>query len=122
MKPRTLAGLAMMFASFAFYGAGGMVISSAIDMQEREARQRAETDRQCLDLLRALPSSSVADVDGVATVVIRDVMDPRRALSDGTLAQAMCPGRKLTEVCLGDGCQGGVAGESVVLRLKLERN
>lgn len=117
MKARTAMGIAMILGSFAFYAGGGVIISSTLDMKARQERQKAETDRQCVELVNTLPNVNVAQVDGDLTAVIRDVVDPRKALSDATVAAMMCPGKKLAEVCLGDKCQG--ANDSVALRFKL---
>ena len=117
MKARTAMGIVMMLASTAFFAAGGLVISETIDMKNREERQAKEVDAQCIRLLNTLPNASVAEADGAAVVVMRDVSEPRKALSDATVAAMMCPGRKLEEVCLGDKCTG--AQGTVALRFKL---
>lgn len=117
MKARTAMGIVMMLSSFAFFAGGGMVISATIDMSEREKRQAADVDAQCIKLLNTLPSASVTETGGEATVVMRDIIDPRKALSDATVAAMMCPARTLEEVCLGDKCAG--AQGSVALRFKL---
>jgi len=117
MKARTAVGIVMMLASLPFYAGGGMLISATIDMKERQARQQAAVDEQCVKLLNTLPNASVANVEGAAVVVMRDVTDPRKALTDATVAALMCPGRTLEEVCLGDKCQG--AQDTVALRFKL---
>lgn len=118
MKPRTAIGIVMMLSSTAFFAGGAYIIGSTLDMQERQARQEAETDRQCIDLLKTLPSAAVTEAGKDVTVVMRNVIDPRKALSDATVAAMMCPGRTLAEVCLGDKCQG--SQDSVALRFKLE--
>ena len=118
MKPRTAMGIAMMVTSLAFFGAGAFVIKETVDMKEREARQWAETERQCAQLLNTLPSVSVAQSGKDTTVTMADVTDPRKALSDATVAAMMCPGKQLAEVCLGDRCAG--AQNKVILRFKLK--
>lgn len=117
MKLRTAMGIAMMLSSIAFFVGGGMVISATIDMKERQERQAREADEQCIRLLGTLPGASVAQTGDAAVVVVRDVADPRKALTDATVAAMMCPGRTLEEVCLGDKCAG--AQGTVTLRFKL---
>lgn len=118
MKPRTAMGIAMMVMSLAFFGGGGFIVVETVDMKEREARQKAETDRQCLQLLNTLPSVTVAGASDDVSVTMGNVTDPRKALSDATVAAMMCPGKRLTEVCLGDRCAG--AQGKVILRFKLQ--
>lgn len=118
MKPRTAMGVAMMTVSLAFFAGGAFVVKETVDMKEREARQWAETDRQCLQLLNTLPSVAVAPSGKDVTVTMGDVADPRKALSDATVAAMMCPGKQLSEVCLGDKCVG--AQGKVILRFKLK--
>lgn len=118
MKARTAIGVVMMLSSTVFFAGGGYIIVSALDMHEREAREKAATDSQCVDLINTLPSVTVTQTGGDLQAVMRDVKDPRKALSDATVAAMMCPGRKLVEVCLGDKCAG--ATDSTVLSFKLE--
>lgn len=117
MKPRTAMGILMMLSSLAFFAGGGFIIASTVDMKEREARQREETDRQCVQLLGTLPNVTVTQSGVDLTAVMRDVTDPRRAMTDATVAAMMCPGKRLTETCLGDLCEG--AEGKVILRFKL---
>jgi hypothetical protein len=120
MKPRTAAGLGLMFASFALFGGGGVLIAKAIDQDERATRQREAADQQCRTLIAGV--GTVSELPGGALEVkVPGVPDPRKALSDVTASLVMCPERTLTKVCVGDGCEGGQPGQ-VALSFTLQKS
>lgn len=116
MKAKTAAGLGMLLSSVLLFGAAGYVVNDTVDMQARQSRQHDETDLQCLRLLKTIPNAEVPSINDM-TVIIRNVIDPRRAMTDASVAVLMCPGRKMTEMCLGDKCQG--SQDQVILRFKM---
>jgi hypothetical protein len=118
MKSRTLSGLALMTAAFAFIGAGTYVLFSAMDMQQINTRRNAETSRQCTEKLAEIAKAANGTVSqkGLDTVMIlKDFGDPRMALSAADTAIMMCPNKDVTEQCIGDKCED--ANNKVVLRM-----
>jgi len=117
MKPRFALGIALLVVSIPLLSVGGIVVKRAIDQDDRAARQAAATDEQCRKRLETI--GKVKNAGGTLTVVVDPVSDPRKALMDATLAQALCPQRALTELCLGDACSPD--GKSIVLQFSLQR-
>jgi len=117
VKFRTAIGVGLIFSSFAFFGGGTLIIRDATDAQLRAERQIAATERQCLKLLNTLPNAKVTPVNGDVTVTIGKIIEPRKALTDATVAALMCPNKTLADVCLGDKCPGATDGE-IALRLR----
>lgn len=117
MKARAAIGLGMIFGSLAFFAGGGFVLTQAMDASVRAERQISSTNKQCLEYLNEIPSSSVVPVGDDVSIVIKDIKDPKTALSDASLAIMMCPTKKVENVCLGDKCQGPT--DEVILKLKL---
>ena len=116
MRAKTATGLGLLLSSFVFFAGGGYVVFATVDQQARQDRQWQETDAQCVSLLKTIPGAEVGSGSDM-TVVVRNVADPRKTLTDATTAVLMCPGRKMTEMCLGDKCVG--AQDRVVLRFKM---
>lgn len=116
MRARTATGLGLLLSSFVLFAGGGYVVFATVDQQARQDRQWQETDAQCVSLLKTIPGAEVGSGSDM-TVVVRNVVDPRKSLTDATTAVLMCPGRKMTEMCLGDKCVG--AQDRVVLRFKM---
>ena len=117
MKVRAAIGIGLALGAVGFFCAGGFVLASAMNASARAERQIASTNKQCLDFLNTIATASVAPMGDDITLVIRDVNDPKTALSDATLAIMMCPTKKVDSVCLGDKCQG--AQDKVILRVKM---
>lgn len=116
MRAKTAMGLGLIVSSIAMFGGGAFIVFATVDQQQRQDRQWKETDAQCVTLLKTIPGAEV--VEGAdLSVVIRNIVDPRKALTDATTAVLMCPGRKMTEMCVGDKCVG--AQDKVILRFKM---
>lgn len=120
MKFRTAIGIGLIFSSFALFAGGTLVIQSAMDAQLRAERQIQATERQCIKLLNTLPNASVTPVGEDITIIIGKVVEPRKALTDASVASLMCPNKRLSEMCLGDECQGSKTGE-IALRMKFTK-
>jgi hypothetical protein len=116
MRAKTAAGIGLLLSSFALFAGGAYILFATVDQKERQDRQWAETDTQCVSLLKSIPGAEV-NAGSDMTVVVRNVTDPRKAIVDASAAVFMCPGRKMTEMCLGDKCVG--AQDKVVLRFKM---
>ena len=116
MRMKTAAGIGLSLSSLAFIAAGIFLVVSTVSEVDRDERAWAETEKQCVSLLKTIPGAEVAEGDDMS-VVIRNVTDPRKALTDASVAVMMCPGRKMTELCVGDKCTG--SQDKVVLRFKL---
>jgi len=116
MKSRIAAGLALMFASFPCFGAGGYIIQQAMDQAGRAERQAAATDMQCRERLKTIGEFKETGPQGFE-VTVRNVTDARKALADVTAAQALCPQRTVTAVCLGEACDRSANG--VTLRFRM---
>lgn len=118
MKIRTAYGLGLLAASIVFFSLGGMILASAVDEGARSERQRDATDRQCLSILKSIPGAEVTDT-GDLSVLVKSVVDPRKAIDDMTTAVLVCPGRRLVDPCIGDRCQG--SQDKVIMRFKLRK-
>lgn len=116
MRAKIASGLGLTLSSFALFAGGAYLTFATVDMQARQDRQWQETDAQCVSLLKTIPGAEVGSGNEM-TVVVRNVTDPRKALTDATTAVLMCPGRKMTEMCVGDKCVG--AQDKVILRFKM---
>lgn len=116
MRAKTATGLGLLLSSLVLFAGGGYVVFATVDQQARQDRQWEETDTQCVSLLKTIPGAEVGSGSEL-TVVVRNVVDPRKSLTDATTAVLMCPGRKMTEMCLGDKCPG--AQDRVILRFKM---
>lgn len=116
MRAKTAAGLGMLLSSVVLFVAGGYVINATIDESARQSRQHEENDRQCVTLLKTIPGAEVTSPDDMS-VIVRNITEPRKAMTDASVAVLMCPGRKMTEMCLGDKCQG--SQDKVILRFKM---
>ncbi|NTF17577.1 hypothetical protein G6L37_04140 [Agrobacterium rubi] len=116
MRAKTAAGLGLLLSSIVLFAGGSYVVFATVDQQARQDRQWQETDAQCVSLLKTIAGAEVGSGSDM-TVVIRNVVDPRKSLTDATTAVLMCPGRKMTEMCLGDKCVG--SQDKVVLRFKM---
>lgn len=118
MKSRTLAGLALMISSLAFFGGGTYILFSAMNMEQINTRRNAETARQCTEKLGEIAKAANGTVSqkGADTVmIIKDFGDPRMALSAADAAIMMCPNKEVTEQCIGDQCEE--ANNKVILRM-----
>ncbi len=118
MKNRTLVGLALMTSAFAFIGAGTFVLVMAMDMQQINTRRNSETARQCTEKLSEIAKAAGGTVTqkGLDTImVLKDIGDPRMALSAADTAIMMCPNKDVTEQCLGDKCDD--ANNRVIFRM-----
>lgn len=110
MKPRVIVGTLLTFAGMAFFAAGGVVLSSGIDRQRIQDAQLKQSETSCREQLVRLGRLTPL-TNNVYEVEVSDVRDPRKALADASAALAMCPGRDLTESCLGVNCTAnGVPG------------
>ncbi len=104
MKPRTIVGIVLMLAGFGFFGAGGLVLTTALDRKAAQDDTVRRTEAACREQLvkfgRVTPrENNVVEID------FGEVKgDPRRTLADATAALAMCPGRFLQDACLGVAC------------------
>lgn len=116
MRSKTVTGIGLILSSFVLFGFGGYISYATVDMKARQDRQWKDTDAQCVNLLKTIPGAEVSTGDDM-TVMIRNVTDPRKTLTDASVAVLMCPGRKMTEMCVGDKCVG--AQDKVVLRFKM---
>lgn len=117
MKFRTAIGVGLILSSFALFAGGTLVIQSAMDAKLRTDRQIEATERQCIKLLNTLPNASVTPIGDDVTVIMGKIIEPRKALTDASIASLMCPNKKLAEICLGDECPGAKDGE-IALRMK----
>lgn len=118
MKSRTLAGLALMFSSFAFIGGGTLSLFKAMDMEQINTRRNSETARQCTEKLGEIAKAANGTVTqkGLHTVMIlKNIGDPRIALSTADTAIMMCPNKDVTEQCIGDKCED--ANNQIILRM-----
>lgn len=117
MKPRTLSGLVLTLAGIGCFVAGSFVLANGIDRQRVQEEQGRRADVACREQLvrlgRFTPGTTSYEVD------MGEVKDPRRALADATAALAMCPGREITEACLGVNCGPGGAPGPVRMVVKL---
>jgi hypothetical protein len=116
MRAKRAAGLGLILSSLVLFAGGAFIVNATVDQQARQDRQWAETDAQCISLLKTIPGAEVGSGSEM-TVVVRNVVDPRKSLTDATTAVLMCPGRKMTEMCIGDKCVG--AQDKVILRFKM---
>jgi hypothetical protein len=116
MRAKTAAGIGLLLSSIALFAGGAYIVFATVDQIARQDRQWSETDKQCVNLLKTIPGAEVS-VGPDLTVVVRNIVDPRKAIVDATTAVLMCPGRKMSEMCLGDKCIG--AQDKVVLRFKM---
>jgi hypothetical protein len=117
MKARTALGIALMIASLPLFTAGGFVIRSTMDSNKRVERQVEATNKKCMDRLKAMGQVKELSA-GIFEVSIKQVQDPRKALADATVAQALCPYRVMTNFCLGDTCEKGAKGVSMKFTLR----
>lgn len=117
MKFRTAIGVGLILSSFALFAGGTLVVQSAMDAKLRTERQIEATERQCIKLLNTLPNASVTPIGDDVTVIMGKIIEPRKALTDASVASLMCPNKKLAEICLGDECPGAKDGE-IALRMK----
>lgn len=120
MKFRTSVGVGLILSSFAFFAGGTLILRDATDAKLRAERQIVATEEQCIKLLKTLPNGNVMSANGDVTVVIGKIADPRKALTDATVASLMCPNKTLSDICLGDKCVPGGKDE-VSLRLKFTK-
>jgi hypothetical protein len=118
MRIRTVSGIALILASFAFYGGGAFVAVQAVDELNRQEIQKRATETQCLRHLEQIPNVQVQNA-GKLTVTISPVTVPMEALSTASMAVMMCPTRDLVDLCLGDQCDNNKKG-TVTLVLKFD--
>jgi hypothetical protein len=116
MRAKTATGIGLLLSSSVLFAAGAYISFETVDMKARQDRQWKDTDTQCVSLLKTISGAEVSAGDDM-TVVVRNITDPRKTLTDASVAVLMCPGRKMTEMCLGDKCVG--AQDKVVLRFKM---
>lgn len=120
MKFRTAIGIGLIFSSFAFFAGGTLILRIATDAKLRAERQIVATEKQCVSLLNTLPNAKVTLIKDDITVVIGNVVEPRKALTDATVASLMCPNKSLSDICLGDKCGPGEKDE-IILTLKFTK-
>jgi hypothetical protein len=120
MKFRTSIGVGLILSSFAFFAGGTLILRDATDVKLRSERQIVATEKQCINLLKTLPNANVVMANDDVTVIIGKIVDPRKALTDATVASLMCPNKTLSDICLGDKCGPGEKAE-VALRLKFTK-
>jgi hypothetical protein len=117
MKARTALGIVLAIASLPLFVGGGFVIKSAIDANGRAEKQIEATNKKCMERLRSM--GEVKELSsGIFEVTIKQVKDPRKALTDATVAQSMCPYRSMTNFCLGDTCDKASKGVSMKFTLR----
>lgn len=121
MRARTSLGIVLAVASLPFFVGGGFIIKGALDQNKRAERQITSTNKQCIDRLKTM--GDVKELSsGLFEVTIKQVQDPRKALVDATLAQALCPYRAMTNLCIGDSCDKGNKGVTMKFRLQNRKN
>lgn len=117
MKAKTSLGIALILASIPFFVGGGVILAKTIDQNQRVERQIAATNKRCNERLKTI--GDVKELSpGHFEVSIKQVKDPRKALADATIAQALCPYRALTDLCIGDACDKGGSGVSMKFSLR----
>lgn len=116
MKPRTIAGVLLLFSGFACYGAGGFILSEMLDRNGVAADQARRSEVACREQIVRLGRITPRENNAVE-IEITDVSDPRSALADATAALAMCPGRSIIEACIGTMC--GTAPGPIRMVIKL---
>lgn len=105
-----------MLASLPCFGAGGYIIRQAVDQKALADKQRADTDVQCRVRLNTLGKLVDTGPQGFE-VTVSPVTDARKALADVTAAQALCPHRSITSVCLGEACDRSAKGVTLKFRM-----
>lgn len=118
MKPRTSAGIVLIVASFAFYGAAGYLLMQGLDEKVKSDRQKQQTINQCIELLETLPSSTITPGEERIGYKSTQIADPRKALNDATVAAIMCPTHEVKQLCIGDKC--GAPNEGITMKFTLE--
>jgi len=121
MKSRTLLGLAFMLAAIPFFAAGGYVVNGTLDQKKRVERQIEETNKQCIARLKTMGAVKELSA-GNFEVTIKQIQDPRKALTDASVAQSLCPYRALTNFCLGDTCEKGTPGVTMKFTMANRKN
>ncbi len=112
MRHLTAAGLAFLLTGAGCFGAGGFVLTKTLDRNAVQETFLARTERSCREQILKLGGKVVPLPSNVLEVVFDDLKDVRRSLGDSTATLAMCPSRKILELCTGTGCSavGGTAG------------
>lgn len=118
MRNRTIIGLCLMVGSIAPLVASGFLLNASLDNEKIVERRIASEDKGCITRLRGLGNVQT-DKDNVATLTVKSVKDPRKAMNDASAAVFVCPQRTLTGFCLGDKC---LPGDSIDMVLKMRRN
>ena len=119
MKPRSIAGLILLFAGIGCYAASGLVMVQALEKQASNDDGLRRTEIACREQLVKLGRVQPRE-NNLIEVDFGEVKgDPRRLLGDVTAALAMCPGRNLQDVCLGTGCASQTPGGGVKMTVKL---
>lgn len=116
MKWRLAVGISLMLASIPCFALGGVIIMKTMDQSRRAASQALVTDKQCRERLATI--GTIKESNDTITLTVRNVQDPRKALTDASIAQSLCPQRTLAEICLGEACEPN--SKSVTLRLQLQ--
>lgn len=122
MKPRVLAGLMLVVGGMACFGAGAVIMREAFDTSRLEASRTRKTNEQCQVRLKELVGETgevkiMTAPPNSFEVTVRNVTDPRKALSDASHAKALCPKHSLVYLCLGDKCDP--SSKTVTLKMRM---
>lgn len=120
MKTRTAIGIGLILSSFVMFASGTYLGRLTLDEKLRAERQIDATNQQCLRILNTVDGATVTPLENEVTLIIPTVRDPRKTLTDATVALLMCPNMSMDEVCLGDQCQGANEGD-IGLKLVLKK-
>jgi hypothetical protein len=107
-----------MFGSIGPLVISGFLLNAALDNEKVVERRVAAEDKGCISRLQSLGEVKT-DKNDTATLTIKSIKDPRKAMDDATAAVFLCPQRTLTSFCLGDKC---LPGDAVDMTLKMRRN
>lgn len=107
MRSLTLAGLGLTLAGFGCWGLGGLVAWQALDRSHFIEEAVAKSEKSCKEQLVKLGGKLIPLPNNVYELVFDDVKDTRMSLADATAAAAMCPTRKVIEMCTGAACSAG---------------
>lgn len=107
MRSLTVAGMGLTLAGFACWGGGGFVAWQALDRAHFIEEAATKSEKSCKEQLVKLGGKVVPLPNNVYELIFDDVKDTRASLADAVAAEAMCPTRKVVEMCTGAACSAG---------------
>lgn len=119
MRSYVLSGTLLMLAGLGCFAGGGFLLKNTLDQGRITEISQKAAEARCLRSLKRI--GVVTPENGALKVRVDEVADPRLSFSDAVAALAGCPGRPMTEFCIGSACgdelSEPIPGEPLPLRM-----